>query len=50
MKKWHIQPHHWQYLTQRQQTRMFKTGSRMAGTLLLMLVVFSLLLETVLGL
>jgi hypothetical protein len=50
MNKWHIQPHHWQYLTKRQQKRMFVSGSRMAGTLLLALLVFSLLIETVLGL
>ncbi len=50
MKKWQIQPHHWHYLSQRQQKRMFQTGYRLAGTLLLVLLVFSLLIETVLGL
>jgi hypothetical protein len=50
MNKWQIQPHHWHYLTQRQQKRMFKTGYHLAGALLLVMVVFSLLIETVLGL
>jgi len=50
MNKWRVQPQHWQYLTHRQHKRMFKMGSRMAGSLLVVMVVFSLLVEAALGL
>ncbi len=50
MNKWRVQPQYWHYLTQRQQKRMFKTGSRLAGGLLAVLVVLSLVVEASLGL
>jgi len=50
MNKWRVKPEHWQYLTNRQQYRMFKTGIRLAGGLLAVLVVFSLMVEVVSGL
>jgi hypothetical protein len=50
MNKWRVAPEYWSYLTQRQQKRMFKTGVRVAGGLMVVLVVFSLMVETMLGL
>ncbi len=50
MNKWRVRPEHWRYLTQRQQKRMFKTGVRIASTLIVTLVAFSLIVEAMLGL
>ena len=50
MNKWQVQPAHWNYLPQRQQQRMFKTGIRIAGRLIIALTLFSLVIEAKLGL
>jgi hypothetical protein len=47
MQKWKIQPEQWNYLTLRQQQRMYRTGFSLAGKLMIGLVVSSLLLEAV---
>lgn len=50
MNKWSIQPTDWNYLTQRQQKRVFKKGVQAAGKLMVVLIVFSLIVETIFGL
>jgi len=50
MNKWRVKPEHWEYLTQRQQKRVFKTGVRFAGSFMAVLIVFSLVIEAVFGL
>ncbi|MGA7937363.1 MAG: hypothetical protein WCA35_27675 [Kovacikia sp.] len=50
MNKWRVKPEHWKYLTERQQKRMFKTGTHLAGGLMVVLLIFSLMLEAILGL
>lgn len=50
MNKWYIEPQEWNHLTERQQKRVFKKGFRVAGKLMVVLVVFSLVVETIFGL
>ena len=50
MNKWSVQPEDWQFLPRRQQKRLFKTGVRLAGGLMGVLVVVSLIVEAALKL
>lgn len=50
MSKWRVKPEHWQFLTHRQQKRVFKTGVRLAGGLMGVLVVMGLIVEAALKL
>ncbi len=50
MNKWQVQPEDWKYLPDRKRKRLFKTGVRLAGSLMAVLVLASLMIEAVLGL
>ncbi len=50
MKKWKVKPSEWNNLTGRQQQKMYRTGVRLAGKLMIGLVFTSLIIERLTGL
>jgi hypothetical protein len=50
MNKWQVTPEHWRYLPRRKQKKMFTMGVRLAGSLMVVLVLTSLMIEAALGL
>jgi hypothetical protein len=49
MNKWQVQPEDWKYLPNRKRKRLFKTGVRLAGGLMVVLILASLMIEAKLG-
>lgn len=50
MNKWQIQPQQWNYLPQNHKQRLFRMAIKIAGPLMILLVMFSLTIEAKLGL
>jgi len=50
MKKWEVKPSQWNNLTVRQQQKMYQSGIRIAGKLMIGLVFASLIIEKLIGL
>lgn len=49
MNKWRVQPEQWNRLSEKHQRRIFKTGVRLSGGLIILLIMFSLMIESKLG-
>lgn len=49
MKKWKVKPSQWNNLTCRQQQKMYGSGVRLAGKLMIGLVFTSLIIEKLVG-